>query len=248
MHSQIGPINEANEVYASLARVEEKLCTPTSVIRLYDVGMGTGANVLATLERIKECVTASGTLEAFSFELKPEGLRAALEARDDFPWLSSWRESLLTLLEEGEIRLTLGKVHIHWRLFTGDFNGAYPELPAPDFIYFDFFSPQVVPELWSLEKFQQLRNHIGLQPCQLFTYSASTPIRMNLLLAGFFVGRGGTTRLKNETTEAATHFTDLRYPLGGEWLEHKLKTSTVVTQSPNLEKLVAHPQWTLSKI
>lgn len=245
MHSQVGPVDEANAVYAALAKIEERLCSPDSVIRLYDVGMGTAANVLATFERILKCETASGALHVYSFELKPEGLRAALKATEDFSWLAPWRDTLLTLLNQGEARCSLGKVDVHWRLFVGDFYTTFHPLPAPDFIYFDFYSPRIVPELWSLDKFQSLRDHISEKACRFFTYSAATPTRLNLLLAGFFVGRGGTTPLKNETTQAAVHYTDLESPLDAEWLRHKLKTSTRVTESTSLEKLLAHPQWGL---
>lgn len=243
MHSRVGPVDEAMDVYAKLARVEERLCAPDQVVRLYDVGMGTGANVLATLERILAQPEAQGRLEVYSFELKPDGLRAALEAQEDFSWLGPWREKLLTLLSTGEVRLSIGTVDVHWRLFAGDFYSAYPALPPPDFIYFDFYSPRVVPELWSLENLTVLRHHVGSTRCQFFTYSASTPTRMNLLLAGFFVGRGGSTKLKNETSVATTHFEDLQDPLTAEWLRHKLKTSAAVAGSPDREALVRHAQW-----
>lgn len=244
MHSRVGPITEANKVYADLAQIEKRLCSPTHTIKLYDVGMGTAANVLATLEKIRSRPEAAGRLEVFSFETKPEGLHIALETPEDFPWLGAWREPLLELLHTGEAHFSLGAIQIDWRLLIGDFYSHIRELSAPDYIYFDFYSPRVVPELWSFEKLKALRDHIGSQQCQLLTYSASTPTRVNLLLAGFFVGRGGSTGLKNETTAATTRLEDLEAPLGRDWFEHKTKTSSFVAESPHLEALSNHPQWT----
>ena len=43
-------------------------------------------------------------------------------------------------------------------------------------------------------------------------------MRVALLLAGFFVGRGGATGEKHETTVAATDRELLAQPLGAEWL------------------------------
>jgi tRNA U34 5-methylaminomethyl-2-thiouridine-forming methyltransferase MnmC len=251
MHSRIGPEAEANLVYAERARIEEKLRGDRSSVVLYDVGMGTGANVLAVLERIRADSECRGELRVFSFETKPEGLRTALMRIDDFPILRPWVSELHLLLENGHTDIPLGPVRVTWRLCVGDFFEAIAEgrdptkvgVPPPNFVFFDFYSPKVVPELWTREKFTLLRRKIAENPASLFTYSSATPVRMNLLLAGFFVGEGVSTGVKNETTVAATSFDLLERPLGKDWLR-KLETSTSIANSPYKDEVRCHPQWT----
>jgi queuine tRNA-ribosyltransferase len=57
------------------------------------------------------------------------------------------------------------------------------------------------------------------------TYSAATPTRSALLLAGFAVGMGNSTGHRAQTTVAALHPSDLREPLGARWLA-RLSRST----------------------
>ncbi len=247
MHSRIGPVEEAREVYAKQARIESRLNSPNDIVRLFDVGMGTAANVLVTLDEILSRPESRGRIEIESFELKPDGLQAAFSSPSDFPWLIPWKEKLSALLDSGTLHFKVGEVAIQWNLHVGNFYSLYSELSPPDFIYFDFYSPRVVPDLWSLERFRKIHHFLGSHPCQIITYSASTPTRMTLLATGLFVGRGGSTGLKNETTIAATHLKDLEAPLAREWFEHKKKTSEWFSSSPELSLLESHPQWSKSK-
>ena len=58
--------------------------------------------------------------------------------------------------------------------------------------------------MWTLPLFENLFRALDpARPCALTTYSRSTMIRATLLLAGFFVGTGQATGLKEETTMAA---------------------------------------------
>jgi tRNA U34 5-methylaminomethyl-2-thiouridine-forming methyltransferase MnmC len=247
MHSRIGPEAEANRVYADRARIEERLIADDSTVVLYDVGMGIGANVLAVLERIREARQARGALKIYSFETKTDGLRLALAQVEDFPMLAPWKNELRGLLETGESRTRIGEVEIDWKLVVGDFYSAIlAPIPPPDFVFFDFYSPKVVPELWSREKFEVLRRKIGDRDARLYTYSAATPVRLHLLLAGFFVGEGISTGVKNETTIAATRLESLERPLSRSWLT-KLDTSASIADSPWKEAARAHPQWALEK-
>ncbi len=254
MHSRIGPAEEARLVYADLARLERRLDSSDRTVVLYDVGMGTGANVIAAFERIQTHPESSGHLQIYSFELKPEGLRAAIRAIDQspdpFPSLRPWTPTLRRLLEtdgNGESQLTflLGAVRVTWNLRVGEFYTRMLEAPSPDVVFFDFYSPKVVPELWSLERFQSLRGKIAERRAELYTYSAATPVRLHLLASGFYVGEGVSTGVKNETTVAATHREALTAPLPRDWLG-KLDRSTSVA-GPGFERAKtlarAHPQW-----
>jgi hypothetical protein len=51
-------------------------------------------------------------------------------------------------------------------------------------------------------------------------------LRVTLLLAGFFVGRGVATGLKEETTVAANTLELIEHPLDNRWLERARRSDT----------------------
>jgi queuine tRNA-ribosyltransferase len=245
MHSRIGPALESRLVYAEQARLEERLISSDRPRVLYDVGMGTGANVIATLDRVRAAPGAHGRLQIYSFETKPEGLKVALGNLGAFPILMPWERELTGLHEDGEARFRIGAVEVGWRLLVGDFYSRMKEADPPDTVFFDFYSPTVVPELWSLAGFADLRAKIGDHPARLYTYSAATPVRLHLLAAGFFVGLGAATGIKTETTIAATRFELLDRPLPESWLE-KLRTSRSIAELRFAEaraRALGNSQW-----
>ncbi len=247
MHSRIGPRLEANLVYAARARIEERLSAAPDYA-LYDVGLGTGSNVTATLDRIRATPAARGRLRIFSFETKPDGLGAALANLGDFPELADWAGPLEDLFRKSAADFRVGDVDVEWRLLVGDFYARMSEAPPPDDLFFDFYSPKIVPELWSYSAFARIREKIGERDARLFTYSAATPVRVHLFAAGFFVGAGVSTGVKSETTIAATRPGLLESPLSKEWLR-KLETSASVA-GPRFDELkirvLNHPQWKLN--
>jgi len=96
-----------------------------------------------------------------------------------------------------------------------------------------------------------------LRPCNLTTYSRSTMLRVTLLLAGFFVGRGIATGLKEETTVAANTRSLLDDPLDSKWLERARRSGSAeplhepayrqnCLSAVSAEKLRAHPQFNLN--
>ncbi len=257
MHSRVGPETEARLVYADAAQIERRLNDPSDTVVLYDVGLGTGANVLSCLERLYQFPEAHGTLQIFSFETKLKGLESALRCVHEdpriFPFLAKWENIVRPLLARapgdlGRSSFTVGSVAVEWTVLVGDFYTRLTEVPPADVIFFDLYSPKIVPELWSAECFLRLHSHLDPHDCVLYTYSASTPVRLHFLAAGFFVGRGMSTGVKNETTAVATRLDRLAKPLGRDWLL-KLNTSASIA-GPEFDGLksqvLRHPQWNAS--
>ena len=92
--------------------------------------------------------------------------------------------------------------------------------PPPHAIFYDAFSPAKNPGMWTMPLFENLFRALDPQrPCSMTTYSRSTMIRVTLLLAGFFVGVGHATGLKEETTIAANSLALIADPLDARWLE-----------------------------
>jgi tRNA U34 5-methylaminomethyl-2-thiouridine-forming methyltransferase MnmC len=211
MHPAIGPWAEANRLYVEQGGLKDRLKRAApEPLRVYDVGLGAGANAVAALG----CAGQARTLELISFERTLEPLELALADPGAFPFLVPWREAVERLLAshawEGP--------GARWRLRLGDALREIAAAPAPaDLVFFDPFSPRSNPELWTLAAFRSLRERLAADAL-LITYSASTAVRATLLLAGFFVGAGVGVGSKRETTVASTRLEGLLNPLGARWL------------------------------
>jgi hypothetical protein len=89
------------------------------------------------------------------------------------------------------------------------------------------------PIRFALDHAEALQLHAALAPnrsCALATYSRATHVRVGLLLAGFYVGRGRAAGAKEETTVAANQL---------EWIEDPLdrKRLTRIESSSSAEPL-----------
>ena len=86
------------------------------------------------------------------------------------------------------------------------------------------------------------------RPCALTTYSRSTMIRTTLLLAGFFVGGGHATGLKEETTIAANTLDLIAEPLDARWLDRAARSdSAEPLRGPVYARLPIRPE-TMARI
>ena len=109
--------------------------------------------------------------------------------------------------------------------------------------------------MWTLPVFENLFRALDpARPCALTTYSRSTLLRATLLLAGFFVGVGHATGMKEETTVAANTTELIAEPLNGRWLERAARSDSaeplrgpVYSRAPlspdKLAVLHRHPQF-----
>jgi tRNA U34 5-methylaminomethyl-2-thiouridine-forming methyltransferase MnmC len=249
MHPSVGPWAEAKRLYVEQSRLETRLAaTGTAPVRVYDVGLGGAANAVAALD----CARGLGErrrrpLELVSFEQTVEPLELALADPEGFPFLVPWRAAIAALLSEG----SWSDAGASWKLVRGDLLETLARAPSPaELVYFDPFSPKANPALWTVEALGALRGRLSEDPAaELFTYSAATPTRVSLLLAGFFVGAGVSVATKAETTVAATQRTALAEPLGQRWLERWSRSSHRAPHgrslSDEVERAVrSHPQFT----
>jgi hypothetical protein len=127
--------------------------------------------------------------------------------------------------------------------------------PPPDAIFYDAFSPAKNPAMWTLPVFANLFRALDpARPCALTTYSRSTMIRATLLLAGFYVGVGHATGLKEETTMAANAAALIAEPLAARWLARARRSDSaeplrepVYVRKPlqpaTAERLAGHAQF-----
>jgi queuine tRNA-ribosyltransferase len=198
MHSRTDPMEEARRVYVEQARLAERLSESSDEpLILWDVGLGAAANAMAAIE-CSENTSAIRPLHIISFENDLDPLRLATAHIESFPYL---RVDLVNaIVTDREWR----RQKLIWQLIEGDFLSTMNHAPAPDVIFFDMFSPNTSPELWTTAVFRKLFDRCRDRPAELFTYTCSTANRAALLAAGFFIARGRNAGEKIETTIALT--------------------------------------------
>jgi spermidine synthase len=136
-----------------------------------------------------------------------------------------------------------------WRVLVGDARETIEGVPGwCDIIFFDPFSPEANPALWTVDFLRSLRTHTNDEGGLVVTYSSATPTRVSFLLAGFFVGQGISTGTRTETTNAATQLESLEAPLGERWLERWKRSSARGAHGISFNEAVSqavleHPQF-----
>lgn len=218
MHNPVGPWAEANALYVEQSRLAERLGAPGEELVLFDVGLGAAANALAALACARR-IGPARPLRIVSFERDLDLLAFALHHADRFPHFAGWETAVAALLEHNS---WTGN-RIIWELRRGDFLDVIGrESTRPHLVFYDPYSPKVNQDMWTTACFAKLRARARTDAdggTVLFTYSQATRIRVALLRAGFHVGYGVPTGLKEETTQAATARELLHDPLGKVWFD-----------------------------
>jgi hypothetical protein len=256
-HPVIGPVAEAEALYVRQLGLVERLRGHRGEFVIWDVGLGAAANPLTVLRAARD-VAASVRVLSFDHTLEP--LRFALEHTGYLDYLCGFEAPLRRLLESGQVSFRHGNLAVAWEARVADFPAllagpAAPAFPKPHAILFDAFSPAKNPAMWTQPLFASLYRLLAPdRPCALPTYSRSTMLRVTLLLAGFYVGVGHPTGMKEETTVAANTPALLRQPLDRRWLQRARRSTSaepmwepVYRQAPlsakSWDRLQTHPQF-----
>lgn len=259
MHPGLGPAAEAELLYVRQLNLCERLQKISGEFVIWDIGLGGAANAIAALRALREI---SGVLRLISFDNTAEPLQFALNHAAELDYPVGYENQMAALLRDKRVEFLNGSLKVVWEFHLDDFpkwlsakDGV--RAPAPHAIFFDAFSPAKNPAMWTLPVFENLFRALDPQrPCALTTYSRSTLVRATLLLAGFFVGVGHATGMKEETTIAANDLSLLVAPLDARWLERAARSDSAEPllekvyrrnkiTPVNLEKLKAHPQFQL---
>jgi len=278
-HPVVGPVAEAEALYVNQLQLRQRIQNTTGEFVIWDVGLGAAANVLTALRAMRDI---NSQLRVISFDHTQAPLEFALKHASDLGYFGGYEEPLVELLRAQKMTFQNGEQTVNWEFQLGDFPAwldshvvgrnsrraaqsissparedarhiTFP--PAPHAILFDAYSPAKNPAMWTLPLFTNLFKLLDPQrPCTMPTYSRSTILRVTLLLAGFYVGVGHATGMKEETTIAANRLDLITEPLGQRWLERAQRshsaepmTDPVYRTAPlsvgSLEKLRAHPQF-----
>ena len=179
-HSSHGAIQESRHIFIEAGL---KQCQKADICIL-EVGFGTGLNALLTYRFAQQ----SGkmihyiTLEKFPVSLEQAGmlnypgmidgqLTGVFKSMHEAAWNKATNISPFFILEKVKVDFT-----------------EYHHIHQYDVIFFDAFSPEKQPEMWSQEQFEKIAAHSN-QGAILTTYCAKGVVRRSLQSAGFKVER-----------------------------------------------------------
>ena len=179
-HSVYGAIAESRHIF--LEAGFKYLYKPHKKIRILEVGFGTGLNALLTCveSEISGCYVEYSTIELYPLRediysiLNFDSLVKHRDSRGIFLRLhrSPWNEN----------------VHLTTSFFLQKINKSLkdyqPEKETYDLVYFDAFSPDVQPEMWTGEVFDKMAYGLKKDGV-LVTYSTKGTVKRNLISAGF---------------------------------------------------------------
>jgi queuine tRNA-ribosyltransferase len=254
MHSVNAPSDEADKLYVKQSFLAARLLKredQADELVIWDVGLGAASNAMAAIrcfERTYAEKNANGLrpLRLVSFEWDLDPLTLATKNPSCFPHLR--HSAPHRILESGKWEHASNL--LQWELLRGDFSEFIESASIPDLIFYDPFSSKADPTLWSHEIFARIFNRCLPKSAELYTYSASTAVRVSLLTAGFFVAEGVGTGPKSDTTIAFTRAAGARTHslspqlLGQEWLARwrrsgsKFPTTLPTEDRPHFEKLI----------
>ena len=178
-HSRYGAIQESNHVFvdSGLLPVLKK----QDKISILELGFGTGLNVLLTWKNIVDIDTVHVDYHSFDVYPLPEDLLNACVYEDRLKIPTTISKNILTSdwdkLIEVDSRFTLTK-----------HNKDILEETLPDnyfdIVYFDAFSPESQPELWSTSLFEKIHESMTNEAI-LVTYCAKGEVKRILKKIGF---------------------------------------------------------------
>jgi len=179
-HSTHGAIQESRHIFIEAGL---KQC-PKKELRILEIGFGTGLNAFLTLLEAKrsEKNIRYTTLELYPVEFEKAMLLNYPEKL--VPGKCQAFEKMHTSRWNIEIAVTpfftLNKIEADFTKF--EFTDNF------DVVYFDAFSPEKQPEMWSEELFETLYSHCNIGAV-LTTYCAKGVVRRAMQAAGFVVER-----------------------------------------------------------
>jgi hypothetical protein len=214
MHNPVGPWVESNSLYIDQSQLRRRLGKNLDQeLVIFDVGLGAGANALAALHCARS-IKNGRPLRLVSFERNLDLLQFALDNAHHFEHFKGFEAAVQSILSTGR----WSEEGICWELRHGNFLEMIENEPnLAHVIFYDPYSFKRNREMWNETIFKKIRGKCR-EDGILLTYSRATPIRVSLLLAGFFVGHGVASGSKDETTQASVRIETLVNPLGQAWL------------------------------
>jgi len=179
-HSTHGAIQESKHIFIEAGL---KQC-PKNEIRILEIGFGTGLNAFLTL---LEAERSEKHIHYTSLELYPVETGKAIQL--NYPEkLGPEKRQFFEELHKAEWNLEI-PITPFFKLKKLDADYTVSILKDNfDVVYFDAFSPEKQPEMWSRELFEKIYSHCN-PGAVLTTYCAKGIVRRAMQEAGFVVER-----------------------------------------------------------
>jgi tRNA U34 5-methylaminomethyl-2-thiouridine-forming methyltransferase MnmC len=178
-HSTAGAVTESFHVFidAGLRALNRKK------IKVFEAGFGTGLNAFLSFQEAKK---RDLIIDYTAIELYPPEKPILEKLSQTYPFLSDI--SIFQAMhqtdwnQDTKISESFSLTRILDNLLTASIGEEY------DLVYFDAFSPDAQPELWTEEVFKKMFN--AMSPGGLLTtYCAKGTVRRNMQKAGFVIER-----------------------------------------------------------
>jgi tRNA U34 5-methylaminomethyl-2-thiouridine-forming methyltransferase MnmC len=195
-HSKYGAINESKHVFihSGFSRMDFK-----REINILEIGFGTGLNALLTL---LESVEKKTKIQYHTIEAYP--INAEISAHLNYAEILKNRLADIYFSRLHDAAWD-NPVVINEFFTIKKLNEKLEDIVLPydyyDLVYFDAFSPEVQPELWTIEIFKKISSAMKSKGV-LVTYSAKGEVRRNLNSAGFLTERLKGPKGKREMIRA----------------------------------------------
>ncbi len=182
-HSNSGAVGESSHIY--IDKGLKVAAQRSNNIRILEFGFGTGLNLLLTIElAIKENLT----IDYHTIELYP----LSIEKVEQLNYSKFCTKECHNFFIEAHKSPNFTKIKLFENFDIQKYHASfleYQNFPADiDLVYFDAFSYDTNPELWSIELFSNIFAQMN-PSASLVTYASKGVIKENLRQAGFFVKR-----------------------------------------------------------
>ena len=194
-HSRHGAVQESRHVFVQAGLLP--LLQQHEVLRVFEMGFGTGLNALLTLE---QAITAQQRIFYYTVEKHPldEEEIKGLNYKGILP------QPYFTALHQCAWNEPVN-IHPYYTLYKSNASLQQCKVDAPvHLIYYDAFAPAAQPELWTLAIFEQLYTML-VNGGVLVTYCSKGDVRRNMLAAGFKVEKLAGPPGKREMLRATKH-------------------------------------------
>ncbi len=194
-HSTYGAVQESEHIFIRAGL--DGFAGQKNELRVLEIGFGTGLNALLTLkwaEKNRRKVSYTG-VEAFP-------LAENTVAKLNYAGLLGISEDVFLKLHRSAKRLAVSPFFT-LRVLHEKFQDFFPENQAFDVVFFDAFSPENQPEMWTVEGFKKLFDALA-DSGVLVTYSCKGTVKRALKAAGFRIEKLPGPPGKREFLRAVT--------------------------------------------
>lgn len=177
-HSIHGALAESMHVFIAAGLRSVK----TAQVRLLEIGMGTGLNVMLTSNTL---IGSAQQVEYTAIEPYPLGWETIRQLEYTELLKEEWVEKQLKSIHEAPFDQSVSIAHALTLLklkHIEDYEGG------ANLVYYDAFAPRVQPELWTVQAFSMIWEKMAPGGI-LVTYCAKGQVRRNMQEAGFEVER-----------------------------------------------------------